>query len=205
MKRLTVILPLVALASPAIAANTPEALVRELTQAAYNGDEKAFVANLTGDTQRAMAEVDATSSKLVEAKKNFQAALDERFGNSPPGGGQQPGIVDRKTVLSRLVNIELIGVEQKTPTEAELRLKTISKGSGDQTVTEEDTLPAVKEGDEWKLELADLTRRIIQGLDKGVTAYAQVAAEVRSGAFKDRLSAVLAVLKAQRSEAGREE
>ena len=63
MKRPTVILmALVALASPAAAANTPEALVQELTQAAHNGDEKAFLANMTGDTRRAMAEADATRS-----------------------------------------------------------------------------------------------------------------------------------------------
>ena len=96
----------------------------------------------------------------------------------------------------------MIGVEQKTPTDAQLRLKTISKASGDQTATEEDALRAVKEGDEWKLELADLTRAMIQRLNKRVAAYTQVTAAVRSGEFKDRFSAVLALLQAQTNQAG---
>src|SRR5262249_4314501 len=151
------------------------------TQAAHNGDERGFLANMSGETQRAMANADAAGSKLIQAQNDFQTALDERFGQGE-GRGEQPRIADRKTVLSRLVNIELIGVEQKTPTEARLRLKTISKGATDRTVTEEDALPAVKEGDEWKLELTDVTREMTQRLDKRAAAYAQVATEVRSGA-----------------------
>jgi hypothetical protein len=96
----------------------------------------------------------------------------------------------------------LIGVEQKTPTEAWLRLKTTSKGGGDQTATEEDTLPAVKEGDDWKLELTDVTRAITEMLDKRAAVYAQVATGVRSGAFKDRITAVLALAKAQTGAGG---
>ena len=51
-------------------------------------------------------------------EKDLQAALDEHFGKAIPGRSKQPRITDRKTVLSRLLNIELMGVAHKTPTEA---------------------------------------------------------------------------------------
>ena len=88
MQRLSIIwTSLVVLATPASAANTPEALVQELSQAAHNGDEKGFLANVSGDTQRALAEADATRPKLVDAQRDFQTALDEHFGKSPPSPG----------------------------------------------------------------------------------------------------------------------
>lgn len=119
MKRLTAILvPLVAFASPAVAANTPEVLVQELAQAAHNGDERGFLSNMSVETQRAIANADAAGSKLTQAQKDLQAALDEHFGKAIPGRSKQPRITDRKTVLSRLLNIELMGVAHKTPTEA---------------------------------------------------------------------------------------
>jgi len=205
MKRLTAILvPLVAFASSAVAANTPEVLVQELAQAAHNGDERGFLSNMSVETQRAMADADAAGSKLTQAQKDVQAALDEHFGTGVPCRSEQPRIADRKTVLSRLVNIELIGVEHKTPTEARLRLKTTSKGGGDQTTSEEDTLPAVKEGDDWKLELTDVTQAITEMLDKRAALYSQVATGVRSGAFKDRISAMLALAETQRGAGGKD-
>jgi hypothetical protein len=102
------------------------------------------------------------------------------------------------------VTIELIGVEHKTPTEARLRLKTTSKGGGDQTTREVDMLPAVKEGDDWKLELTDVTRAITEMLHKRAALYSQVATGVRSGAFKDRISAMLALAEAQRGAGGKD-
>jgi hypothetical protein len=70
------------------------------------------------ETQRAIANADAAGSKLTQGQKDLQAALDEHFGKAIPGRSKQPRITDRKTVLSRLLNIELMGVAHKTPTEA---------------------------------------------------------------------------------------
>src|SRR5450631_427640 len=157
---LIMLVPLVVLARPSVAANTPGKLVQELAQAAHNGDIKGFLANMSADTQLAMAGAEATESKLLQAQRDFLATLDERFGKWLQG--QQPIIADRKTTLSRFVNIELIGVEQKTSNEARLRLKTITKGSGGRIATQEDTFPAVEERGQWKLELTDLTRGLTQ-------------------------------------------
>jgi hypothetical protein len=97
MKRLTTIMVLlVAFASPAVAANTPEVLVQELTQAARNGDERGFLSNMSVETQRAMADADAAGSKVTQAQKDLQAALDEHFGKGVPGRGEQPRTADRK-------------------------------------------------------------------------------------------------------------
>jgi hypothetical protein len=199
MMRIKVLLAsLVVLTSPAVAASTPGELVQELTRAAHSSDIEGFLAAMSADTRHAMADAVAARSTLVAAQKDFLAALDERFGVGPTGGGQSP-IADRKTVLSRFVDIELIGVEQKTANEARLRLKTITKGSGDRIVTKEDTFPAVEESGEWKLDLTDLTRGRILIADQRAAAYKQVAQEVRAGAFKDRSSALVAFVKAQRA------
>jgi hypothetical protein len=195
--RIYVILALsVALVSPAIAASTPGELIQELAQAAHNKDVNSFLANMSADTQRAMADADAASLKLSQAQRDFLTALNEHFGEGLRDRPQPMPIViiDRKTTLSRCVNVELINVEQKTPTEAQLRLKTTSKISGsrtatERTTTEEGTISAVVESGEWKLELTDLTRGQIRAAVRQTAAITQAAQEVRSGLFKDRNSA----------------
>jgi hypothetical protein len=199
MQIIVLLASLVVLTSPAVAASTPGDLVQELTRAAHSSDIEGFLAAMSADTRHAMAEAEAARSTFVAAQKDFLAALDERFGVGPTGGGQSPIAADRKTVLSRFVDIELIGVDQKTANEARLRLKTVTKGSGDRIVTEEDTFPAVEESGEWKLDLTGLTRGRIQIADQRAAAYKQVAQKVRAGAFKDRSSALIAFVKAQRA------
>src|SRR5262245_45978083 len=76
MKRLTAILvPLVAFASSAVAANTPEVLVQELAQAAHNGDERGFLSNMSVETQRAMADADAAGRSSPRRKRIFRPLL----------------------------------------------------------------------------------------------------------------------------------
>jgi hypothetical protein len=203
MKRMNAIaVLLIALAGPALAANTPVQLVQALTKAAHNGDVRGFLANMSVSSQLAFTDADATQAGLVEAQKKFQAALDERFGKGhqvqPP-----PPTDGRKAVLSRLVDIELVSVYQKTPNEAQLRLKTITKDTGGRLVTEENTFPAVKEGGEWKLELTELARGTKQAAAQRTSAYDGVTREIYAGVFKDRLSALIGLAKAERGQAGR--
>jgi hypothetical protein len=208
--RIYVILALsVALVSPAIAASTPGELIQELAQAAHNKDVNSFLANMSADTQRAMADADAASLKLSQAQRDFLTALNEHFGEGLRDRPQPMPIViiDRKTTLSRCVNVELINVEQKTPTEAQLRLKTTSKISGsrtatERTTTEEGTISAVVESGEWKLELTDLTRGQIRGAVRQTAAITQASQEVRSGLFKDRNSASKMLLTTLRHQFG---
>jgi hypothetical protein len=188
----------VVLASPAVAASTPRELIQELTRAAHDGDVKGFLAAMSANTRRAMAEAEAAGSKLALAQKDFSAALDERFGVGQLGGAARFPIADRKAVLSRFVEIDLAGVEQKTRNKARLRLKTAAKNFGGQTATEEDTFPAVKENGQWKLDLTDLTQEKIHTAVQRAAAYEHVAGEIRSGAFKDRISALIALAKDQR-------
>jgi len=199
MMRIHVLLAsLVALTSPIVAASTPGELVQELSQTAHDSDQKGFLAAMSASTRRAMAEAEAMGSKLTLAQKDFSTALDESFGIGLLGGAARFPIADRKAVLARFVAIDLVGVEQKSPKEARLRLKTITKNFGDQTATEEDTFTAVKENGEWKLDLSDLTHGIMRTAVQRAAAYKHVAEEVRSGAFKDRISALIALAKAQR-------
>jgi hypothetical protein len=99
---------------------------------------------MSANTRRVMAEAEATGSKLTLAQKDFSTALDECFGVGQLGGAARFPIANRKAVLSRFVEIDLVGVEQKTRNKARLRFKTVTKNFGDQTATEEDTFPAVK-------------------------------------------------------------
>jgi len=198
MRTRVFLMSLLVLATPATAASTPGELVQELVRAAHSGDEKAFLAAMTAGTRHAMTDAEAAGSKLKGAEKNFLAALDERFGVGQLGGGVRFPITDRKAVLSRFVNIDLIGVEQKKPSEARLRLKTVTKISGDQVATEEDTFPAIKKSGQWKLDLTDLTQGIIQAAAQRTAAYEHVTQEIRSGAFKDRISALIGLAKALR-------
>ncbi|MGO8846344.1 MAG: hypothetical protein ACLQFI_13585 [Methylocella sp.] len=172
--------------------------MQELSQTAHDSDQKGFLAAMSANTRHAMAEAEAMGSKLTLAQKDFSTALDESFGIGLLGGAARFPIADRKAVLARFVAIDLVGVEQKTPKEARLRLKTITKNFGDQTATEEDTFTAVKENGEWKLDLSDLTHGIMRTAVQRAAAYKHVAEEVRSGAFKDRISALIALAKAQR-------
>lgn len=145
MMRIHVLLAsLVALTSPAVAASTPGELVQELSRTAHDSDQKGFLAAMSASTRRAMAEAEAMGSKLTLAQKDFSTALDESFGIGLLGGAARFPIADRKAVLARFVAIDLVGVEQKTPKEARLRLKTITKNFGDQTATEEDTFTPSK-------------------------------------------------------------
>jgi hypothetical protein len=71
MVRINVLLAsMVVLASPAVAASTPGELVQELTRAAHNRDVNGFFAAMSANTRRAMADAEATGSKLVEAQKD---------------------------------------------------------------------------------------------------------------------------------------
>lgn len=192
---------LAALAAPAFAANTPQQLAQELTRAAHESDVEGLLSATTANTRRAFADADAVAKKLIAAQRDFLEALSERFGSAPAGGGPSRS-ADRKTALSRFVDIELVNVEHKSAHEAQLRLKTTAKDSMGQASTEEDVLPAVQEHGQWKLDLKGVTEAQIRTAAQRAAVFEQLAKEVRSNAFKDRISALAALLRAQRGGGG---
>ncbi len=190
---------LVAFADPAFAADTPRQLVEALAQAARNRDMADFVANMSGASQRALANAKAARARLVQAQQNFQDALDQQFGKGqfiplPPPPG-------RATGLSRVVNIQLISVRPQTPTKVQLQLKTITR-AGDGVVAEENTLAAVRERGRWKLDLAALSLSVARFRAQQASAYERITREIRDGALTDRISALIALAKAERSASG---
>lgn len=199
MRMFVLLATVIALAEPAVAASTPAELAQGLNRAAQSGDVDAFTAAMSGASRQAMADAEAAGAKLAAARNDFLLALDTRFGSAPTGGGARVPIPDRKALLSRFVNIELVSVDNQSADHAQLHLKTVTKGIGDRTVTTEDTLPAVSESGDWKLDLTGVTQGVIASAAQRTAALTQVAQAIRSNTFKDRFSAQIALAKARRS------
>src|SRR5262249_55228832 len=134
--------------------------------------------------------------------KDFLLALDTRFGAAPIGGGERFTVPDHKALLSHFESIDLIGVEQQSSNRAQLHLKTVTKGFGHGSVTEEGTVPAVAENGEWKLDLTGMIRGITQTAMQSTSAYERVTEDIRSNTFKDRISVTIALMRARRGQAG---
>ena len=168
--------------APVLAAGSPEQLVQALTQAARQGDVDGFLASMSTGTQKALTDAAATQTKLQEAQRSFQAALDERFGKS--NRVKPPAPPDRKSVLAKFVNLELLGAEPKGPNETRLRLKTSSKDLRGRVRTEENSFTAVKENGEWKLEWAEMAQGASHAAAGRAAAYERVTGQIRAAISK---------------------
>jgi hypothetical protein len=203
-KAITIAVMSAATAAQAFAASTPQQLVQALMETARKVDTEGFLSNLSSATRQALKDSEAAQDKLSQAQKTFEHSLDEHFGEGPPL--QRHGAPDSegglKAVLARLVNLELLGAESKPPDQLELRIKTSSKNFAGRVMTEEGTFMAVKEGDEWKLVLTGIAESARQDAEKRTMALDQVTKQVQDGAFKDRISALTALLKLERGQAG---
>ena len=71
--------------------------------------------------------------------------------------------------------------------------------TGNRTV-EEGTVPAVREGGQWKLELTDAIQRAVRPVAQQTSAYELITRDVRAGAFQDRIVAQVALMNAERRE-----
>jgi len=198
MRMFVLLAAVIALARPAVAASTPAELVQELNRAAHSGDVDAFTAAMSAASRQAMADAEAAGAKLAAARNDFLLTLATRFGSAPTGSIARVPIADRKALLSRFANIELVSVDNQSADHAQLHLKTVTKGFGDRTVATEDTLPAVNEGGDWKLDLTGVTQSVIGTAAQRTAALTQVAQAIRANAFKDRFSAQVALSKARR-------
>jgi hypothetical protein len=190
---------LIALAVPALAANTPQELLQRLTQAAREGDSRGFVSNLSSTSQREFANLETAKTQLYQAQQSFAAALDQRFGKGHfPSRtlGVQDGL---KPVLARLVNLELLNTRQEGPNQLQLELKTLNRDSKGREVSEEDTFTAVREQGRWKLDLTNLARGTRQITSAQTAAFNTVVGQVRIGAFTDDVSAMVALAKMEKS------
>lgn len=202
MKQAVAVAVLLGMAAvPSFAAADLQQLLQALVAAARKGDVQGFLANTSRASQRALAEAEAAQKKLDEAQKNFQAALDQRFGEGHGATSSAPR--GRKTVLGRLVSLELLSVQQKSPDEALLRMKTSSKDTTGRVIAEEDTFTAVREGGKWKVVLTNLAEGASQIAAARADIFAQVTNQVRRGDFKDRVSAMVALANAERASMGR--
>jgi hypothetical protein len=75
---------------------------------------------------------ESTQTRLIQARRNFLSALDERFGKGPSASPAPQ--MDWRTVLVSLVSLQLVNVQLTGPNQARLELKTTSKGPRDRLV-----------------------------------------------------------------------
>jgi hypothetical protein len=193
-----------ATAAQGFTAGTPQQLVQALRETARKGDIEGFLSNLSDATQQALKDADAAKRRLSQAQNTFEHALDERFGQGPPSRVHGPPDAEDglKAVLARVVDLELLRAESKSPDEMQLQIKTSFKDFAGRVITEQDTFVAVKEGDEWKLVLTSLAEGARQIVEKRTAALDQVTEQVQAGAFKDRTSALTALFKLERGQPG---
>lgn len=189
---------LFAFVAPSLAENSPEDLLRRLTQTAQQGDTRGFVSNLSSASQREFANLQTAKTEFSRAQQSFAAALDQRFGS-----GHQPvrivGDQDLTSVLARLRNLELLSTRQQGPNKIQLTVRTLSKDFKGREVVEEETFTAVREQGRWKLELANLAQGARQITTAQTAAVNAVVQQVRVGVFKDDISAMIAAANARRN------
>jgi hypothetical protein len=191
------------LAGPSLAAApgaaTPRQLVENLARAAQQGDVDAFVADSSRASQRALAHAVSAQARLGKAWMDFQSALDERFGRGNRATLPSP---DREAIFSQLVDLELLSLRHKTPEEALVRVRASIKTLRDGMKTEDVTLPAVKEGGQWKFVLTGLANSIAETAAARASSIDQATQQIREGMFKTRAAALVALAKANTIPAG---
>jgi hypothetical protein len=202
MLQAAIVLPIIlTLASPILAANefggAPRELGPALTRAAQNGDIDTFLALLSSGTRSAMQGAGAAQSNLMAAQNAYYAAVAERFGSGRLGTGVRfPQ--DAKAALSRVAEVDVTEVERQSPRRILLRLRTTIKQPDGRTTTQDDSFPAVQESGVWRLDLSELYQSRARRYVQREAAYRRVTQEVLAGAFKDRVSAGVALLRAWR-------
>ncbi len=179
-------------------AATPEQLVANLIAAAQKGDVDGYLANLTADSRKALSESSANRDALRAAEENFRNALDQRFGASAEVITSPPE--DMKAALGALAGAEVLGKTPSPGGAVQIRVKTSLRTADGRMVTREDTLAARREGGAWRLVLGlapDGQRAAAQ-----LAAIKQVTEKVKSGEYKDRESAMIALSDAESAKGG---
>jgi hypothetical protein len=132
---------------------------------------------------------ESTQTRLIQARRNFLSALDERFGKGPSASPAPQ--MDWRTVLVSLVSLQLVNVQLTGPNQARLELKTTSKGPRDRLVAEDYTFPAVKEQGYWKLDIVALTTGAARPAGMFADVYERITQQIRAGARPFLLAGLL--------------
>jgi hypothetical protein len=178
-------------ATLALAASTPQQLVQALGQAVHQGDVDSFMANTSDSSRKALQDEEAAFTRLTVARENFQAALDERFGKSTVA--RPPAHPGPRPALLRCQTIDLLRVQKQEPNRALLRLRVTKSSDSGKELAEYRTVTVVLEAGGWKLDLTDMAREQTGLAGSQSSAYEQVAQQIRSGTFKNRIAASIAL------------
>jgi hypothetical protein len=177
------------LAQPAF--QEAEELLQRLVAAAQAARTSDFLAGLTVDSQEAINSAQASYTGLSAAHSEFLAALEQRFGKSQP----QQVMVRRDDfagIISRLRAVKVLDVKEKTSESMKVvvRLQTLTPTGG--VTASEQTVTLKQEGGGWKLQLP-MPQQDPEFSARAIQACVVTTQKLRSGAFGDRPSALIAL------------
>jgi hypothetical protein len=192
--------PALLYANPQAQAADPAQVVQRMIEAARRGDVEEFLSGLTAESRKTVEESYAGSAALREARTAFDRALDERFGAGGKMLEEPPP--DLKAAIGRLKGAEVLEAKPGPAGTTLLRVRTTLQVD-ESTVSREDNLVLQKEKGAWRLALGFVPDG--GRLQEQKAAIERITAEVRGGAHKDRVAAMVALANAleRKEETGR--
>ncbi len=173
-------------------AKTPEQLIGNLLAAAHSGDVDGFLALLTASSRDALTLSMVNQTSVRHAYETFLQALNSRFGEGTTIFSDQPE--DLKTVLSGLLEAQVLSQKAGEHDDVELRVKTTIKTPSGQAAVREETLLAHPEAGGWKLAGGFPNGDALVAAE--LAAAERTTQEVRDGKYQDRQSAMIALANA---------
>ncbi len=175
---------------------TPDQLIKNLISAAQKPDIEDFLSGLTDDSRKAVEESYRRQASLNQKQDEFRNALDKRFGGGTEFFPDLPDSLDAS--IKRFVSAEVLSQNQKPDGSVEMRVKTTLKNENKETVISDDNIIVSKTNGGWKLSLGFPTAKL--DLNNTVAVIERVTREVNEGKYSDRVSAMLELDKALRTQ-----
>ncbi len=132
------------------AESTPDALVRELVEAARSGDLERYRDCFAEGPRKAMKEIDTLVATRLKASSILDEAVDQKFGKSlVPRVKRDPG----KDLANSIVSMEILTRKAKGSDTVELEIKRTGRPAdgGDDLISGVEVYTAVREAGKWKL------------------------------------------------------
>jgi hypothetical protein len=183
------------------AADSPEQLAQDLREAVRAKDAGKFAAALSTETQRAMAEAEAATTRLAAARREAVAAIGKRF--DLVQWPDRPATPEIPRGFARMSDIEIGDIDLPAPDRAMLHVKTMLRDAQKPGRTEVDVLPAIKEDGGWKIDLSELARNQAATADRRAALFSELTQAIGSGKISDRMSAFNGAMNAATATGGR--
>jgi hypothetical protein len=191
-----------AAAPDAVAATTPEGLLKDLEAAAKAGDVQKYFENFGAGYRKQLIALVAIQDGLAQDCKAFADALTERLGKDEDGTPLPRPASDHPLgqSLVRMKSIELLG-QEKRGDKVVLKVRFVYRGEDGKDESKEANLMVVKEGGDWRVvppanRSPEKLNHALEVLTKQKAALEKVIGQIRDGHFQSRSEAVMALKQA---------